>query len=180
MRLTGLAIAMAMSLTACSRDDSTKQVSAETPPSETHVASAAPSTEMPVMPASAMSSTSSDVVKVYKDARCGCCKEWVKHLEQNGFKVETMDMPDLSAVKQKYGVMPEIQACHTAVVGGYAIEGHVPADLIIRMLKEKPAIAGLAVPGMPSGSPGMEGAMKEQYDVLTFDRAGRTTVYARR
>ena len=89
-------------------------------------------------------------------------------------------MPDLSAVKKKYGVMPELEACHTGVVNGYTVEGHVPADLILKMLKEKPAIAGIAVPGMPSGSPGMEGGAKEKYDVLTFDRAGRTTVYAKR
>ena len=130
----------------------------------------------------AIASNNGDLIpiKVYKDANCGCCKEWVKHLEANGFKVETMDMPDLSAVKEKYAVKPEIQACHTAIVGGYAIEGHVPADLIKQMLKEKPAIAGLAVPGMPQGSPGMDGTTKERYNVLTFDRAGRTTVYAQR
>lgn len=119
-------------------------------------------------------------IKVYKDANCGCCKEWVKHLEANGFKVETMDMPDLSLLKQKYGVKEELQACHTAIVGGYVVEGHVPADVIKQMLKEKPAIAGVAVPGMPQGSPGMESATKERYNVLTFDRAGRTTVYAQR
>jgi hypothetical protein len=119
-------------------------------------------------------------IKVYKDANCGCCKEWVKHLEQNGFTVEAMDMPDISAVKTKYGVNRELQACHTAVIGDYVVEGHVPADLIVKMLEEKPAIAGLAVPGMPMGSPGMEGASKEKYDVLTFDRAGRTTVYSQR
>ena len=119
-------------------------------------------------------------IKVYKDPNCGCCKEWVKHLEANGFKVETMDMPDISMVKEKYAVKPELQACHTAVVGDYVVEGHVPADVIKQMLKEKPAIAGLAVPGMPQGSPGMEGATKERYNVLTFDRAGRTTVYAQR
>lgn len=119
-------------------------------------------------------------IKVYKDPDCGCCKEWVKHLEANGFKVETMDMPDLSLLKEKYGVKPEIQACHTAVVGGYVVEGHVPADVIKQMLKDKPAIAGLAVPRMPQGSPGMEGGAKERYNVLTFDRAGRTSVYAQR
>jgi len=119
-------------------------------------------------------------IKVYKDPNCGCCKDWVKHLEANGFKVETMDMPDMSMVKQKYGVKPDIQACHTETVGGYVVEGHVPADVIKQMLKEKPAIAGLAVPGMPQGSPGMDGATKERYNVLTFDRAGRTTVYAQR
>jgi hypothetical protein len=119
-------------------------------------------------------------IKVYKNPSCGCCKAWVKNLEANGFKVETVDMPDLSLVKQKYGVKKEIQACHTAVVGNYTVEGHVPPDLIMKMLKEKPAIAGLAVPGMPMGSPGMEGGPKEKYKVLSFDRAGHTRVYAER
>ena len=119
-------------------------------------------------------------LEVYKDPNCGCCKEWIRHLEQNGFTVEVVDMPDLSAVKTKYGVSSELQACHTGVIGDYVVEGHVPADLIVKMLEEKPAIAGLAVPGMPAGSPGMEGASKERYDVLTFDRAGRTAVYAQR
>ncbi|HKY98588.1 MAG TPA: DUF411 domain-containing protein [Gemmatimonadaceae bacterium] len=89
-------------------------------------------------------------------------------------------MPDLSAVKMKYGVSDNLRSCHTGVIGDYVIEGHVPADLIVKMLEEKPRIAGLAVPGMPMGSPGMEGATKEAYDVLTFDRAGHTTVYAQR
>ncbi len=118
------------------------------------------------------------VIKVYKDANCGCCNKWVEHLASNGFKVETMDMPDLSLLKQKHGVADALQSCHTAVVDGYVVEGHVPADVIRKMLKERPSIAGLAVPGMPMGSPGMEGATKERYDVLTFDRAGRTTVYS--
>ncbi|MEO7219317.1 MAG: DUF411 domain-containing protein [Gemmatimonadaceae bacterium] len=118
-------------------------------------------------------------IKVYKDANCGCCNKWVEHLASNGFKVETMDMPDLSLLKQKHGVTAELQSCHTAIVDGYVVEGHVPADVIRKMLKERPSIAGLAVPGMPIGSPGMEGGTKERYDVLTFDRAGRTTIYSR-
>jgi hypothetical protein len=166
MRITGLAVAMVFAVAGCTNENQAASAASSVPPAEAQL--------------STPSSASLIPIKVYKDPGCGCCKEWVKHLEQNGFKVETMDMPDLSAVKAKYGVMPDIQACHTAVVDGYAIEGHVPADVILKMLREKPAIAGLAVPGMPSGSPGMEGAMKERYDVLTFDRAGRTTVYAQR
>lgn len=119
-------------------------------------------------------------IKVYKDANCGCCAKWADHLTANGFKVETMDMPDLSLIKQKYGVKDELQSCHTAIVNGYVVEGHVPADVIRKMLKDKPAIVGLAVPGMPMGSPGMEGPTRERYDVLTFDRAGRTSIYAKR
>jgi hypothetical protein len=119
-------------------------------------------------------------IKVYKTPTCGCCKAWVQHLRDNGFTVETVDMPDLSMVKQKYGVKPALQACHTAVVNGYVVEGHVPADLITKLVKEHPAVVGLAVPGMPAGSPGMEGASRVPYDVLSFDRAGRTRVYAHR
>jgi len=117
-------------------------------------------------------------IKVYKTPTCGCCKGWVQHLRDNGFQVETMDMPDLSMIKQKYGVKKELQACHTAIVNGYVVEGHVPADVILKMLKEHPAVAGIAVPGMPSGSPGMEGGSKQAYDVLTFERAGHTKVFA--
>jgi hypothetical protein len=105
----------------------------------------------------------------------------VEHLEQNGFKVEVMDMPDLSSVKAKYGVKPEMQACHTAIVDNYVVEGHVPADVILKMINDKPAIAGIAVPGMPMGSPGMEaGGAKESYTVLSFDSTGKSSVYARR
>ena len=119
-------------------------------------------------------------IKVYKTPQCGCCKAWVDHLNSNGFQAETVDMPDVSLVKKKYGVTPALEACHTAVVGNYVVEGHVPADVIKKLLEERPAVVGLAVPGMPAGSPGMEGAMKERYDVLTFDRAGRSRVYAKR
>lgn len=119
-------------------------------------------------------------IKVYKTPQCGCCKSWVEHLRKNGFQVESVDMPDLSMVKAKYGVKPELQACHTAVVNGYVVEGHVPADVIQKLIKEKPAVAGVAVPGMPAGSPGMEGALKQAYEVYSFDKSGKTRVYARR
>lgn len=173
MRMIGLAIAMAIATTAC-----TKAQTADARVGE--IDSSAASAPLPAQSASASLASNLVPIKVYKDPNCGCCKLWVEHLEKNGFKVEVMDLPDLTAVKQKYGVGQELQSCHTAVVGDYTVEGHVPADLIHKMLKEKPAIAGLAVPGMPMGSPGMEGATKERYDVLTFDRAGRTTVYAQR
>lgn len=103
------------------------------------------------------------------------------HLQANGFKVKTNEVTDsqLDAIKVKYGVPAPLQSCHTAVVGGYVIEGHVPADLILRLLKEKPAVVGLAVPGMPSGSPGMDGP-PEPYDVFAFGRQGQARLYARR
>lgn len=117
-------------------------------------------------------------VIVYKSPTCGCCKEWVKHLEANGFKVQARDVSDVTPVKVKHGVPLALASCHTALVDGYVIEGHVPAADLRRLLEERAAVKGLAVPGMPVGSPGMEGPYPEPYQVLTFDDAGRTTVYA--
>ena len=104
------------------------------------------------------------------------------HLEKNGFKVEKRVLfgKNFTEFKRKQGVPERLYACHTALVDGYLIEGHVPADLIRKLLKEKPPVLGLAVPGMPIGSPGMEGARPEPYEVLTFDRSGKIAVYAKR
>jgi hypothetical protein len=118
-------------------------------------------------------------VEVFKTPTCGCCHLWVKHLEQNGFATRVTDMDDLSAVKKKHGVPAKATSCHTAVVGGYVLEGHVPAAEVKRLLKEKPAVAGLAVAGMPVGSPGMEvGRTVQPYNVLTFDKTGQLKVFA--
>jgi hypothetical protein len=119
-------------------------------------------------------------ITVYKSATCGCCKQWVAHLQAAGFRVITHDTEDLDAVMTETGVPRQLAACHTAVVGGYTIEGHVPADLIQRLLKERPHVAGLAVPGMPARSPGMDSKTAPSYQVLTFDAAGKTAVYATR
>ena len=104
------------------------------------------------------------------------------HLRQNGFTVTERNEDDLAPVKRRLGVPTALESCHTALVDGYVIEGHVPADVIDRLLRERPKIVGLAVPGMPEGSPGMEspGARPQPYQVLTFDRAGSTTVFATR
>jgi len=119
-------------------------------------------------------------VTVYKSPTCGCCKQWVKHLQANGFSVKAIDVADIVKAKTANGVPLMLGSCHTAMVDGYVIEGHVPANDIKRLLKERPAVQGLAVPGMPIGSPGMEqGAHKDRYDVLTFDKQGRTSIYAR-
>jgi hypothetical protein len=118
---------------------------------------------------------------VYKTPTCGCCAKWVDHEKAAGFKVQVQDMDDLTEIKQASGVPIPVRTCHTAVVGNYVIEGHVPADLIKKVLSEKPKAAGIAVPGMPIGSPGMEsGNEKAPYDVLLFDKTGKTTVYAKR
>lgn len=104
------------------------------------------------------------------------------HLRQHGFPVRVEERPDLRPVRAAHGVPPALAACHTALVGRYVVEGHVPADLIVRLLRERPPVAGLAVPGMPAGSPGMEtpGRPPEPYRVLAFDRTGRTSVFATR
>ena len=120
-------------------------------------------------------------VTVYKSPSCGCCGEWVKHMEKAGFKVKVILMEDLTKVKRDAGVPGSVESCHTAFAGGYVLEGHVPADLVKKALDEKPKITGLAVAGMVIGSPGMEqGSQKQPYDVVAFTRGAIPTVYARR
>jgi len=119
-------------------------------------------------------------VTVYKSPSCGCCGAWVAHLRAAGFLVAVRDVDDLTPIARKLGVPDPLRSCHTAMVGGYAVEGHVPAADIRRLLKERPRAAGLAVPGMPLGSPGMEqGGIKQAYSTLLFDRAGNKRVFAR-
>jgi hypothetical protein len=118
-------------------------------------------------------------ITVYKTPTCGCCTKWVDHLQENGLEVNSVDVRDLNRVKAMAGVSPELASCHTAMVDGYVIEGHVPADDIKRLLTERPEVRGLAVPGMPHGSPGMETGRRDSYQVLTFDAHGNTRVFAR-
>jgi hypothetical protein len=118
-------------------------------------------------------------ITVFKDPNCGCCKNWVEYLRKHGYRVTVRDTSGLAAVNRTAGVSDAIAACHTAFVNGYVIEGHVPVEDIDRLLKEKPKVAGLAVPGMPQGSPGMESATPQHYDVLSFQRSGATQIFAR-
>ena len=118
------------------------------------------------------------VITVYKTPTCGCCRKWVDHVRAAGFQVETVDQPDLTAIKQRSGVPQGLTSCHTAIVEGYAIEGHVPAETIRRLLAERPKARGIAVPGMPMGSPGMEGPYKQEYEVYTFDETGPTGIFS--
>ncbi|MCM8854684.1 MAG: DUF411 domain-containing protein [Candidatus Thiodiazotropha sp.] len=118
-----------------------------------------------------------DIV-VYKSPTCGCCSAWIKHLQKNGFSVEMHDRKNMHLVKNSLGVPSHLQSCHTALVGDYIVEGHVPADDITRLLKEKPAVKGITVPGMPMGSPCMEGPRNDKYDVLTFEKNGKTRIYS--
>jgi hypothetical protein len=120
-------------------------------------------------------------ITVYKSSTCECCAKWVDHLRTNGFEPQVHDEADMNAIKDQMGVPKAVRSCHTALVGKYLIEGHVPADDIHRLLKDRPAVAGLAVPGMPSSTPGMAmpGAPVEPYEVVSFTSAGATAVYAR-
>ena len=117
-------------------------------------------------------------ITVYKSPTCGCCTKWVSHLQENGFEVETTDLKDLSLAKSMSGITPEQASCHTAKVGGYVIEGHVPAEDIKRLLVERPDARGLIVPGMPKGSPGMEHPNPDHYQVLLLGNDGSTAVFA--
>lgn len=112
------------------------------------------------------------VVQVYKTPTCECCNKWVEHLRANGFEVKTTELLELRTLKMEKGIPRQLHACHTAIVGSYIVEGHVPASDIKRLLETRPAISGIAVPGMPIGSPGMEGADPETYDVVSFGAEG--------
>ena len=120
------------------------------------------------------------VVTVYKAASCGCCGKWVDYLRANGFEVKVVDMDDLSEIKSASGVPRSLQTCHTAVVEGYVVEGHVPVDALRKLLHDRPKVAGIAVPGMPVGSPGMDGSPAQHYDVIAWDKTGKTSVFAKK
>ncbi|HYH79668.1 MAG TPA: DUF411 domain-containing protein [Longimicrobium sp.] len=142
--------------------------SAATPAAGSAVAQAPASAQLPL-------------AVVYKSPTCGCCNAWVTHMRQSGFRVETHDTTNVDPIKDQGHVPQNGRSCHTALVGGYVIEGHVPADLVKKLLAEKPTdVAGLTVPGMVTGSPGMEGPNPQHYDVIAFSRDGQTRVYASR
>lgn len=116
-------------------------------------------------------------IEVYKSASCGCCEGWIEHLRRAGFKVNAHDVANPSDYRAKFGVPDALGSCHTALVQGYALEGHVPAAEIKRLLAERPKAKGLAVPAMPMGTPGMEGPRSDPYDVLLIQADGRHSVY---
>ncbi|WP_305909225.1 DUF411 domain-containing protein [Methylomarinum roseum] len=117
-------------------------------------------------------------IVVYRSPTCGCCGKWVQHLRDQRFKIKDVVSDDMQAIKDKYGVPREMASCHTAVIDGYVIEGHVPARDIKRLLEMKPDVVGISVPGMPVGTPGMEmGGRKDPYQVISFDKEGRYRVF---
>ena len=120
-----------------------------------------------------------EMVDVYKSPNCGCCGKWVDHLKNAGFEVRSHNVMDVPAARKQLGMPDRLGSCHTAKVGNYVVEGHVPAADVKRMLSEKPAITGISAPGMPMGSPGMEGPYPaDRYDVVSFDAEGKTAVFA--
>lgn len=123
--------------------------------------------------------TDSDEIVVYKSPTCGCCTGWIEYLEKNGFKVQAHNTNQLNEIKAKLGLTDgRLMSCHTAVIDGYVVEGHVPAGDIKRLLSERPDITGITAPGMPQLSPGMQSEIPKDYDVLSFDADGRTEVYS--
>ena len=128
-----------------------------------------------LLQAGAVFAAQEQVITVHRDPNCGCCLGWVQHLQKAGFPTKVLETKDLDAVKTRLGVPDDLAACHTAEVAGYVIEGHVPAIALKRFLAEKPNATGLAVPGMPIGSPGMEGGKPEAYEVVVFEPNGRRT-----
>lgn len=127
----------------------------------------------------ALNPADSSLITVYKTPTCGCCAEWVDHMRANGFRVAVTDVAQLGPVKQTHGVPGDVATCHTGKIGGYFVEGHVPAEDVRRMLRERPDIIGIAVPGMPQGSPGMEqGGTPESYDVIAIGKDGSRKVWA--
>ena len=116
---------------------------------------------------------------VYKTPTCGCCSKWIEHLEENGFEVKSKNLSDVNPVKRMNGVPMRLASCHTAIIGGYFVEGHVPAQDVKRLLAERPNVAGIVVPRMPVGSPGMEGPNPEAYSVLAVKKDGSTEVFSR-
>ena len=129
-------------------------------------------------PLAARAAVTGPVVQVYKSATCGCCSKWADHMRAAGFVVNATNVPDVNQYKLKYGVPPQLASCHTAIVEDYIVEGHVPADDVIKMLRQKPAIKGIAVPGMPMGSPGMESPNPERFETIAFTADGLTSVFA--
>lgn len=138
-------------------------------------------TALAVLPYLRAAAASSPAVTVYKDPSCGCCGAWIDHLRAAGFPADGIDRTDLQAIKARLGVPATLASCHTAEVGGYVVEGHVPADAIMRLLAERPAARGIAVPGMPIGSPGMEvpGMAPDTYAVVLFGGPQGETTFAR-
>ena len=132
-----------------------------------------------ILPLGGTAAEANDTITVYKSPNCGCCVKWIEHLQAAGFQVEAHDARNLDAVRKELGVPRKLAGCHSARIASYVVEGHVPADQIKRLLRQQPdGVAGISVPGMPVGSPGMEGPGGHDYDVLTWRKDGRVEIFA--
>jgi hypothetical protein len=178
-RRTGrAAVLLLLALGACNRAGNAEPA----PAADAGAASASRAGQAAAPAGQAVASADGTRMLVYKTPTCGCCRAWVDHVKAAGFAVEVRDMPNVDPVKHEHGLPGHLASCHTAIVDGYVVEGHVPADVIRRMLRERPQVAGIAVPGMPMGSPGMEvpGGRKDPYDIIAFSRDGKVSVYETR
>ncbi len=170
MRL--LLLILPLALAACQIDDSS---AARTAAPDLDAAAQDAAVTLPVELVGADAPT----MTVFKSPTCGCCAMWVEHMEAAGFSVDVRDRDDMAAVKDSLGVPSDLSSCHTGVVDGYVVEGHVPAEHVARLLEERPAARGLSVPGMPVGSPGMEmGDRRDAYDVLIVGESGEAAVFS--
>jgi hypothetical protein len=185
MAMTCAALLAPAALAACGSGEAGQQApgaAPEQPAAAAQTPAAAPAqTAAPAASEAAVAAANLPVAVVYKSPTCGCCNAWVDHMRQSGFTVETHDTANVDPVKDAGHVPADGRSCHTARIGRYVIEGHVPADLVKKLLAENPSdIAGLTVPGMVTGSPGMEGPNPQHYDVIAFTADGKTRVYATR
>jgi hypothetical protein len=152
-----------------------EKVANSTPP---HLEQPTPVTLVSVWDQNIQPYTGSSELTVYRSPTCGCCGEWVKHMERHGFRVKDIQTQDMGVIKAEYGVPQDMASCHTVMIDGYVIEGHVPADDVKALLAQKPDVAGITVPGMPLGSPGMEaGDRKQDFMVMAFDEEGDVEVF---
>lgn len=180
--LSGAAVSAFAFVAACSNGEASQQQDA---PAANQAAATQPAVpaqkHLTPVATSQIANADLPVAVVYKSPTCGCCNAWVEHMKQNGFRVEAHDTSNVDPIKDAGHVPQNGRSCHTAQIGKFVIEGHVPADLIKKLLAENPAdVAGLTVPGMVTGSPGMEGPNPQHYDILAFTRDGQTRVYASR
>lgn len=135
----------------------------------------------PAATPSSVAENAPTIITVYKSPTCGCCGGWIEYVQEHGYRVRVEQITDVTSIKTRYQIPVELQSCHTSLVGGYVVEGHVPVEALEQLLAERPSVKGIAVPGMPIGAPGMEqpGVAPEPYEVLTFDAVGNTAVFSR-
>ena len=170
LRRSGL-LALALLVAACAPE------SPESAPDAGAAAAPAASAATAAPERTAATSDALPALLVYKSPTCGCCEGWIEHLKDHGYPVEVRDVANVIPVKSDVGLPGNLASCHTALVEGYVVEGHVPEEALAKLLAERPDIAGIAVPGMPIGSPGMEGPNPVPYTVYAFDRAGNQSVF---